>query len=196
MNRLLGKPPGQFLYLATLMVLAITITSFLDEDCPAIFRLSAKKVSLKLKKTPADAESSVPNGFERIHRNDTDSLYACAHILDNIIVSGYDKPTSSSKESFFISNHNEFEVSDVIVEIHYYDLQERRLHRRETKINVQVPPGETVKADIPSWDSQHSFHYHLSQPAQRKPSSPYKVRIMPLSLLAPIKSLPTPPRIN
>lgn len=101
------------------------------------------------------------------------------YTLDQISFSGFDKPARSSSESFFITNHTDRTMSGLSLYIEYLTPDGRQLHKQFLKLDCDIPAGETRKADIKSWDTQHSFHYHLS-PAG-KSSSPFTVRIDPVS---------------
>lgn len=89
---------------------------------------------------------------------------------------GFDKTLTSSSESFFISSSLTDTVKNVVITLTYSDMQGRRLHKREVSIRCLLPPGETIRQDIRSWDTQKSFYYHKSAPPRRQ-ATPFKVRI-------------------
>lgn len=83
--------------------------------------------------------------------------------LDQVVFSGFDKKKNSSKESFFITNNTDRTLTAVTFYIDYLTPDGRQLHKKYTRLNCHIPPGETRKADLPSWDTQHSFYYHKSE---------------------------------
>lgn len=93
---------------------------------------------------------------------------------DNIVVlSGYDKPRKSRKESFFVTNSGNSTLIELCVDFIYYDMDGRMIHKAEHKINCNIPSGETRQLYIPSWDKQLSFYYCKSS---KSPSGiPYEV---------------------
>ena len=100
--------------------------------------------------------------------------------LNQVIFTGFDKNQSSSKESFFIINNTDRELTGVTLYIDYRTPDGRQLHKQFLKLSCSIPPGETRKADIPSWDTQRSFYYHKSQPS-RKGGNPFTVRFDPIA---------------
>lgn len=94
---------------------------------------------------------------------------------DSLRVAGYDKTLSSSKETFFITNHCSLTVNAVNLTFIYYDLQGRMLHSRTETIDCHIPGGETRQISIPSWDRQHLFFYNGS-PRPRREATPYTVK--------------------
>lgn len=112
----------------------------------------------------------------------TDACHSCnnGYSLDQIEFLGFDKTLSSKIESFFISNNTDCILESVTIEIEYLTLDSRQLHKRYEQIFYTIPPGETRKIDIKSWDKQKSFYYHLSAKPRRQ-ATPFTVRIIPLS---------------
>lgn len=97
---------------------------------------------------------------------------------------GFDKPTASSRESFFIINNSDSTISAIDVNINYYTMDGRQLHARRQRLEITIPPRQTRSCDIPSWDKQHSFHYYLSLEAKRG-SYPFDVKITPTAIYCP-----------
>ncbi|MBD5269483.1 MAG: hypothetical protein HDS43_02530 [Bacteroides sp.] len=98
-----------------------------------------------------------------------------------LVFAGYDKQLASSQESFFISNRSEREIKQLKIRITYLDLKGRMLHQREEVLSVEIPPQETRKVDIKSFDVQHSFYHILSNKPTRR-ATPFDTRIEILSL--------------
>lgn len=100
--------------------------------------------------------------------------------LDQIVFTGFDKNQNSSKESFFIINNTDRVLTSATLYIEYLTLDGRQLHKRFVRLSCNIPPGETRKADIPTWDTQRSFYYHKSAPSKRK-GNPFEVRFDPIA---------------
>lgn len=100
--------------------------------------------------------------------------------IDQIAFSGYDKKISSSSESFFITNNTDRTLTAVTLYIEYLTPDGRQLHKRFYKLGCNIPAGETRKADIKSWDTQHSFYFVKSTPAKGK-GAPFTVKFDPIA---------------
>lgn len=100
--------------------------------------------------------------------------------IDQISFSGFDKPQSSSTETFFITNHTDRVMTGVTLYVDYRDTSGRQLHRRFLRLSCDIPPGETRQASVKSWDTQHSFHYEKSAPS-RRPGAPFSVIFDPVA---------------
>lgn len=148
---------------------------------------ASRKVSLKLKagNKKADTEQTMQtNAGPAMKRGSFMVASQCedcnnGYTISQIAFSGFDKPGSSSMESFFITNHTDRTISGVSLYIEYLTPDGRQLHKRYVKLDCNIPAGETRKCDIKSWDTQRSFHYELS-PASRH-SSPFTVRFDPVA---------------
>lgn len=91
-----------------------------------------------------------------------------------IILSGYDKPLSSHRETFFVTNNGSATVISIGVTFDYRDSKSRQLHSVTTSVDCEIPPGETRQLSIPSWDKQKSFYYYRSAKPRRQ-ATPYSV---------------------
>ncbi|MDE6161752.1 MAG: hypothetical protein K2F77_08850, partial [Muribaculaceae bacterium] len=83
-------------------------------------------------------------------------------------LSGFDKTLASRRESFFVSNL--MDSADLVwlsMRIDYLDMSGRQLHQRRARVRYDVPPGQTRRVDIPSWDIQKVYYYHKSEPRRR-----------------------------
>ncbi len=98
------------------------------------------------------------------------------HYFSEVICAGFDKEASSSVESFFISNSSDKEVIGIDLEITYYDMKGRQLHRRLEHLTTYIPVGETRKIDIKSWDKQHTFYYHKNNRPSKKICTPFDIK--------------------
>lgn len=142
--------------------------------------LSARKISTTLKspsKKNLKKKKSAFDRWEYVRADGADSLTW----RRNIVFAGFDKQLASSTESFHISNHTDSLIRQLEVSITYLDDKGRMLHKRTETLNVIIPPGETRKVDIKSFDKQHSFYYVLSNRPSR-PAIPFEVSIILKSL--------------
>lgn len=103
-------------------------------------------------------------------------------LAGKIRFSGFDKTPSSNKESFFITNSTDSIMKGLTVEIEYTDLKERLLHKRSVAIDCDIPPKDTRRVDVPTWDIQHAFRHYRCSPTKR-PTTPFRVKIIPLSVV-------------
>lgn len=100
--------------------------------------------------------------------------------LEQISFSGYDKNQNSDKESFFITNNTDRTLTAISLYVDYATPDGRQLHRRFLKLRCAIPAGETRKADIQTWDTQHSFYYIKSNPSRHVGNS-YTVTFDPIA---------------
>ena len=128
-------------------------------------------------------ESSVEAGKSDFHTVSmrSDSIAFCDSILPLIRFYGFDKTVSSNIESFFISNGLDREISGLDIIITYTDMKGRQLHKRSAHLDCNVPPGETKRHDIKSWDTQKSFYFHKSVRPKRQ-ATPFDVKLRLLSV--------------
>lgn len=95
-----------------------------------------------------------------------------------VTVSGYDKTLSSRRESFFVTNGlDSATIVWILATIDYVDTAGRQLHRRRAPMRCHIPPGQTRRIDIPSWDRQGVYYYIASEPRRRvqAAASPFEV---------------------
>jgi hypothetical protein len=100
--------------------------------------------------------------------------------LSQISFSGFDKPSSSERESFFVTNNTDSRMTAFSIYIEYLSTDGRQFHKRFLKLDCDIPPSETRKVDIKSWDRQHSFHY-ISSNAGRNKTTPFTVKFIPVA---------------
>lgn len=101
--------------------------------------------------------------------------------VEQLVFSGFDKPLSSVRESFFITNTTDCRLINLNIDIEYITLDSMQLHKRTVEIPCDIPPGETRKIDIKSWDNQKSFYYYKSAKPRRNATS-FDVRFYPISI--------------
>lgn len=128
--------------------------------------LSAQRTTRKnLRPLPAAAQTE-NTGFDTIVNINP----------DDILLTGYDKPLRSNKETIFVTNHTDRRILSITLRIDYSDMKGRQLHSRETTVNCDIPPHQTRQLTFRSWDAQQSFVYHRSQRPRRADFSPYDIR--------------------
>lgn len=113
--------------------------------------------------------------IENQQKSNIDTI-AITPTTHNIKISGYDKPLRSSKETFFISNHTEYNILGIRLNIEYIDLKGRTLHQTQHHISLNIPIGATRQAFIKSWDVQKSFYYKHSSNPRIADGTPYDIR--------------------
>ena len=143
----------------------------------------ARKISTRIpSKDTGDSQSVMIKGSQAISTD----CQTCGdgYSLTDIGFSGYDKKATSDKESFFVTNRSDRTLTGFSLYIIYHSAADTslQLHRRWVHVSCEIPPGETQKVDISSWDKQKSFHYHLSPPSRRRQSTPYGVRFDPVTI--------------
>lgn len=125
----------------------------------------------------------------KIHSNDqsdntitikTDSILF-AEIVPKIRFYGFDKTISSPVESFFAVNETDLSITGMELDITYFDMKGRKLHRRQVEIDCDLPSGETKRCDVKSWDTQKSFYFYQSVKPKRQ-ATPFNVKIELLSV--------------
>jgi len=129
------------------------------------------------------------NGTADHSRRGDDVIIVCdslpgenSHYLKEVACAGFDKTSSNGMESFFVLNSSDRNLEEVELELVYYDMQGRQLHRRLERISIDIPAGDTRKVDIKTWDTQRSFHYYKSNRPLRRTSTPFDVRLTLRSL--------------
>lgn len=137
--------------------------------------IEAKRVTTKIK-APADTKEEISEKFKTYPFKETEFEKIC----DKLTFMAYDKKTSASKETFFVDNGSDTALTALEIEISYYNLKNKPIHRRKLTIEQLFPSKETRKVDISSWDSQKSFHYVNSVPSP-KGSTPYTVTFKVIS---------------
>lgn len=111
----------------------------------------------------------------------SDSITFVKEILPSIHFYGFDKTVTSNLESFFITNGLDETISGIEINITYLDMKGRQLHKRKVCIDCGLPPGETERYDIKSWDTQKSFYFHRSVKPKRQ-ATPFDVKIELISV--------------
>ena len=106
---------------------------------------------------------------------DVDSVDLAAGVdPDGIIMKGFSKRASDSKESFFITNNTSHRMSAVRLLLRYTTMQGEMLTQRTVTVPVNLKPGETKLVEVKSFDVQRLF-YFFAGPKPRKQATPFKV---------------------
>lgn len=169
---------------AFLLILAIAMIPFLNaEGRKTVVKHRIEKG--KTRNTPSDPESQ--EGIRKVEATEPSIIGSDIDgplwfYPDSIRFTGYDKTLPSKKESFLIVNRSDAEIKKIGIRITYLDMKDRMLHSRDITVDCTVPPGETRRGDISSWDVQNTYFYYLG-PEPRRVATPYKVRFEPLWFL-------------
>lgn len=129
--------------LATLLLCAITISA----RSPLSVRTTRKQLT-----SAAATINYAPNQIDTL-----------AVGQGAIVMSGYDKPLRSNRETAFFTNNTNHHVAALVLNITYLDAKKRTLHKRRQVVKCSLPAGETRQLAWTSWDRQQSFVYALSR---------------------------------
>lgn len=106
---------------------------------------------------------------------DVDSVDLAAGVdPDGIIMKGFSKRASDSKESFFLTSRLSHRISSVRLLMRYMTLDGNVLHERRIVVPVDLKPGETKLVSVKTFDVQHQFYYYGGN-KPRKSATPFKV---------------------
>ncbi|MBD5357630.1 MAG: hypothetical protein HDR88_11605 [Bacteroides sp.] len=151
--------------------------------------LTARKIkqSLKINKekyaTTTNKDNTIPKNRELSAEESSYLWIGKEQVLfspDSISFAGYEKEVNANNEAFLVVNNNDVTLTGIKIKIVYYDLKNRMLHSRTLIEDCIVPPHETRKVYISSWDKQKSHFYYLCN-EPKKIATPYKVKIIPLA---------------
>ena len=91
-----------------------------------------------------------------------------------VILKGYSKKASDSRESFFVTNNTKHRISHIRLLMRYSQMNGEMLHERTATVEVDLRPGETRLVAIKTFDVQRLFYYYAG-PKPRKSATPFKV---------------------
>lgn len=180
--------PG--LITAALLLALTAIPAFRDESDTQRFcnmAVCAKRVKVKIKE-PSPINKKITNNSEITRYPEVDSL-KLEELREMITFSGFDKPASSRRETFLITNDSDVAISHITLDITYTDLEGRMLTRCLRPIDITIPAGETRMADIPTFDVQKSLYFKSSSPGKSSKHYtpiPFDVKIKLHSLSIPV----------
>lgn len=104
---------------------------------------------------------------------DTDTIHFPPS--DSISLSGYEKAHSSTKETFFVTNHSDRYVEKICVTLTYTDMHGSILHKRDLNLDLDLPAGETRHIAYKFWDPHKLWYYKGTQSKHNAYSSPFDV---------------------
>ena len=98
--------------------------------------------------------------------------------FDSVIVSGFEKPLRSMRESMFVSNATSRDINSIDLTIDYLDMKGRGLHQATHSVDIEIPAGETRRIEVRAFDRSSLFYYHLSPvPPRAKHATPFNVKV-------------------
>ncbi len=147
----------------------------------AIPSLQARKIKTRHSIPKQTENTTKAESRDSIISIASDSLTFVEKIRPAIRFYGFDKTIASTMESFFISNGLNEDIKGIEIQITYFDMQGRQLHKRNVNIVCDIPAGETKRTDTKSWDTQKSFYFHQSVKPKRQ-ATPFNVKLDLLSL--------------
>ena len=129
-----------------------------------------------------DSKSVKDSKFDKEKTLQIDGIEIVVADPDKTLISfaGYEKEANASKESFIVSNASDTTIVGCEIRLDYLDMKHRMLHSRTLKVPCNLPPGESRKLDIKSWDTQHTYYYYLGN-EPKKVATPYQVSFTLLS---------------
>lgn len=156
--------------------------------------IDARKIRTKLpvKSVVAINVKEDTDNVRKITITKNDSAGIFDRITEKIRFYGFDKTLTSTKESFFIINGLDSTLTSISIEITYFDMHRRQLHKSVTSVDCNIPGGETRRVDIKSWDTQKAFYFHQSAKPRRQ-ATPFDVT---LKLNDATLSIPEHPVVN
>lgn len=140
--------------------------------------VSARKQKLQLNKPKPPTEDYASGSF--CVSTDCKDCHE-GYSIDQVTYSGYDKPLTSNKETIFITNNTDKELTAVSFYINYIDVNGRQIHRAYHSLDISIPAGETRMVSFRSWDVQNSFRYKNSRDSRRD-SYTYTIELDPVSI--------------
>jgi hypothetical protein len=162
----------------------------------AIFLITSMKtfvtilITALLACTSAHADDTTRRGKLRprvtatVEPADTVHFDATEISADSLVISSYDKPLRSLRETFFVTNrHHHMSLASIRVRLTYRRHDNgTMLHARTVNISTMIPPGETRQLYSTSWDRQYSYYYYATRIKPRSAKAiAYDVDILPLS---------------
>ena len=158
-----------------LPVIAIAVVTFTHDAEARKIKTKHSVAKLSARQLEEERNSRLP-----VISISTDSATFVNRIQPYIRFYGFDKTVTSGLESFFILNGLDSTIYGMEIRITYTDMKGRQLHRRDVKIECEIPPHETIRTDIKSWDAQKSFYFHRSAKPRRQ-ATPFDIHIELLS---------------
>ena len=112
---------------------------------------------------------------QTIDATEVDSVDLAAGVNpDGIVMKGFSKRASDSKESFFLTSRLAHRISSVRLLMRYMTMDGEIIHERRMVVPVDLKPGETRLVSVKTFDVQHLFYYYGGN-KPRKSATPFKV---------------------
>lgn len=144
--------------------------------------LAAAALPVQARKSKLKAGDAVPVDTADMAAGSLMVCSPCApcnegYSLDQVKITGFDKRAESSRESFFITNTTDRTLVEVNLYIEYLTLEGRQLHKQYYSLKCEIPPEETRRVDIPTFDKQKIFYYYKTPRPARRAATPFKVDV-------------------
>lgn len=142
-----------------------------------LFSLAAVVVSTAVARTRTTQRQlhSAAAVVQTIDSADVDSIDLAVGVNpDGIIMKGFTKRASDTKESFFITSQLSHRISSVRLLMRYMTMDGSVLHQRRFVVPVDLKPGETKMVSVKSFDTQRRYYYFGGN-KPRKSAIPFKV---------------------
>ena len=124
--------------------------------------------------------SKYPAAVETTSEAQNDTINSADELSGLVEIKNFKKAVASRVETVMITNRSASDtLRSVSVDIDYRTPEGEQLNRRAVTFKVDVPPGETRHASVPSWDRQQLF-YHVDTPPVRKTqrTAPFTVTLV------------------
>lgn len=138
-------------------------------------QICARKYGSRMKAVPLTGKHSAKGKRQAA---DADSIDASLKFY------AFRKSARATRESFMIVNEGPDPVGAIDLQITYYDLNDRMLHRRIVTVKETIPPVEARQVSIRSWDHSGTYYFHADTPPKRK-ATPFKVAFKIIKLYSP-----------
>jgi hypothetical protein len=103
---------------------------------------------------------------------------------DSLLITGYDKPLRSTRETLFATNRHSTNLLAITLDIIYYDMDGSMLHSRRLTLACDIPPGETRQLKTVAWDRQQAYYFHGTRVTPRSEKAiAYRVDIRPINVI-------------
>lgn len=113
------------------------------------------------------------SGIEKQGEIQADTL---VHPSGIIRFCGYEKTLRATRETIFIENLSDSTIAEISLTIEYLDSDGRQIHQRAIRRETNLPPRQTRRFDLKSWDTQKSYYY-INGDKPRKSATPYNIKI-------------------
>lgn len=128
----------------------------------------------------------VPRGHRSVTTHVRTTAYDTVRgtACDSVTVSGYDKTLRAVRESMFITNMSALAIAAVELTVDYLDTSGRQIHKASHTVECDIPPGETRRVEVPTFDRAGAFYYRLSAPPRRSTqATPFDVAVTVTALI-------------